>query len=174
MSTVFYTLQKGRLLVVFLLITASFFVFTAKAQLFTKKEIIQASLVFASGFTDGIEETLKFNYKCFKAVHPHANDKFWNPKFSWMNKYENYLQGDKSEAYFLSKSVLVWTTDGYHLTRFISNSFVTAGLIISACDLKEMKGRRLLLTIGKRIVLFSIARGLGQYCSYNIIYDKQF
>jgi hypothetical protein len=148
--------------------------FCTKAQFLTKKEIIQTSLVFASGFTSGIEETLKFNYKGFKAVHPGVNDQFWNPKYSWVNKYEDYVRGNKNEAYFLSKTALVWTTDGYHLTRFASNTMVFTALAISAADLKGLKGKKLLMVIGKRILLYSIARGLGQYCSYKLIYEKSY
>jgi hypothetical protein len=148
--------------------------FFGKSQFLTKKEIIQTSLVFASGFVDGIEETLKFNYKSFKAVHPSANDQFWNPKYSWINKYKNYSQSNKEEAYFLSKTALVWTTDGYHLTRFASNTIVLTAVAISVSDIREFKGKKLLLVMGKRILLMTVARGLGQYCSYKLIYEKNY
>jgi hypothetical protein len=148
--------------------------FCSKAQFLTKREIIQTSLVFVSGFTSGIEETLKFNYRGFKAVHPGVNDQFWNPKYSWTNKYEDYVRGNKDEAYFLSKTVLVWTTDGYHLTRFASNTMVLTAVAISVSDFKDVKGKKLFLMIGKRVLLYSLARGVGQYCSYKLIYDKKY
>lgn len=148
--------------------------FLSKSQFLTKNEIVQTSLVFASGFVDGIEETLKFNYRGFKAVHPSANDRFWNPKYSWMNKYRNYSQNNKEEAYFMSKTALVWTTDGYHLTRFVSNTIVLSAITISVSDIKEYKGKKLLMVMGKRILLMTIARGIGQYCSYKLIYEKNY
>lgn len=89
--------------------------------------IIIGTLALLGGAADGINQKISFHYDEFKARFPGADDQFWNPGLSWTNKYKNHdpTQGRRS---FLSTSVLVWTTDGYHLTRFISHA-TTAGAI---------------------------------------------
>jgi len=89
-------------------------------QLYSKKELLNltltSSLCFVGGAFDGTTETLKFHYSQFEKVFPNANKQFWDPSYSWKNKWKNhdYTQGEK---FYQSSRSLVFTTDAYHLMR---------------------------------------------------------
>lgn len=98
-----------------------------------KKTLIGCSIAFIGGISSGYHETTLNHYPKFKAVHPYANNKYFNPAESWVNKYKN---GDpmQGEAFFLSTTALVPFTDFYHLTNTIdrlgllgSTVYVTIG-----------------------------------------------
>lgn len=75
-----------------------------------------------SGFSEGIMDWLQFrlinlpNHKLY-------NNKFWFPPISCNNKWKN---GDKSqgEKFFLSSTILVFLTDGWHLMKWCRNRFM--------------------------------------------------
>lgn len=60
---------------------------------------------------------LLFRYET--SLFSKLNPKFWNPKISWLNKYTIDKDGNKIPKFFLSTTMLVWTTDAYHLLQFI-------------------------------------------------------
>ena len=100
--------------------------------------LLTGGLALLAGASDGLNQALQFRYAGFKRVFPKANDQFWNPAISWKNKYQN---GDpaQGEKFPLSKSVLVFTTDGYHLTRFISNLSTAAAFTVKICWSEKKK-----------------------------------
>lgn len=114
----------------------------------TKNDIAIMSLQAASGVADGFNQAI-VHHK-FK-----QGSQFWDNKISWQNKYKCFPQ-DKSPAYFGSKSVLVWTTDGFHLTRFIDRSMSVVSVGISLFEVKEYKAD-LWKVIVKKILLSYIA-----------------
>lgn len=65
---------------------------------------------------DGLVETLLHHYPAFAARFP-ANPYWWNPALSWPNKGSG----------FLSRTLLVWTTDAYHCFRFASRVLLVLG-----------------------------------------------
>lgn len=85
-----------------------------------KKHILPTSLSFTAGASDGLNQVLQYRYKSFEKAFPNANDQYWNPKYSWKNKYK---EGTREPKHPGSCTWLVWTTDGYHATRFVSNLF---------------------------------------------------
>lgn len=90
--------------------------------------LLSSGLMLTSGFCDGTSEVLKIKYERFKNVFPGSNDQFWDYNISWTNKYK---EGNPPEARFLgSKSLLVWTTDGYHLMRMMRNATMIAAMTI--------------------------------------------
>lgn len=101
-----------------------------------KKEIPSILTSYLSGVSDGTAETIKFHYSKFDNVFPNANQNYWNPEYSWTNKYKNnnYTSGPK---YFGSTTFLVWTTDGYHMTRFVKNTMVVTTIIIHPKEKKK-------------------------------------
>ena len=48
------------------------------------------------------------------------NQQFWNPRLSWRNKWRN---GNKEDGpkFFLSSTLLVFTTDAWHRMKFYRN-----------------------------------------------------
>ena len=89
---------------------------------------ITSSLLLASGMADGLAEASKFHPNGVTEVF--GNPQFWDNSLSWRNKYRN---GDPAQGakFPLSTTVLVWTTDGYHLSRMIRNTTMIIGLTIT-------------------------------------------
>jgi len=79
-------------------------------------------LVILSAVSEGIMDTLQFHYLSsrFKNFKNHL---FWDPYHSWRNKYKN---GDpkQGERFFLSTTLLVGFTDGWHLFKLLRNLFL--------------------------------------------------
>jgi len=100
--------------------------------------------LFLSGAFDGLNQTLNFHYPKFKRAFPEANDQFWNPAISWKNKYAKDSKGatlTDYEAFPFSTSILVWTTDGHHLSRAGDHvaMYTTIGLYFSDVGKKNWK-----------------------------------
>lgn len=98
-----------------------------------KRPAMGAGLACVSGATWGLHETLVHHYSRFDARFPNAKQDFWNPQYSWRNKYK---QGnpDLGPAYLGSTTFLAWTTDAKHLagslhrqTVFFSAVAITFG-----------------------------------------------
>lgn len=86
--------------------------------------MVSIVLIFLSGLFEGVMDTLHFHYKRFEKKHPKIKDKFWNPEYSWLNKYDEQLK----PKFFLSTTALVFLTDGYHLMKFLRNIFLFASI----------------------------------------------
>lgn len=75
-----------------------------------------ASICFCilAGVFNAIMDTLQFRFNT--SIFKGWRDQFWNPELSWMNKWKG---GDKKngERFPLSSTVLVFTTDGWHLMK---------------------------------------------------------
>ena len=101
-----------------------------------RNKILTGSLVYLGGSAKGFNETLQFNYRIFEKTFPGANQQWFNPKYSWRNKYEggNPDNGPKS---FLSTSALVMFTDQYHLNNFIQRTALMSAVVIKIGDGKK-------------------------------------
>lgn len=115
--------------------------------------------IFVAGLADGTAETLKFHYGRFDQKF-NANDDYWNPELSWRNKY-----GQNLEPRFPgSTTFLVWTTDGYHLTRTIRNVATITSIGLYKKKNKNWK------VIARDVALHLLAYQAGFYVTYNLIY----
>lgn len=89
---------------------------------------------------------------------------FIDKNISFKRKYKNYPT-DMSEAYFGSKTFLVWTTDLFHLSSVGNTGFLIAGTTISIWNVKEElnqlpKGQRVLAFIWRKVILPIGIRGV--------------
>ena len=140
---------------------------TLQAQVLTKADIkpliVKSGLMCLSGSFDATAEVLKINYSYFDKVFPGANPEFWNPKESAGNKWKN---GDRKqgERFLFSSTALVWTTDGYHLTRMLRNCTMVAALTINIGDKKPLKQYLI------EAVIYYFAYTAGFNLAYNLIY----
>jgi len=148
----------NRLLLFFCFFCLSLTVHAQKWYKITKNDLVVMSLQAGAGVADGYNQAI---------VHHkfRQGDKFWDNKISWQNKYKSFPQ-DKSPAYFGSKSILVWTTDGFHLTRFIDRSLSVVSVGISLYELREYKGD-LWKVVLKKILLSYIANRTAFVIVYN-------
>lgn len=74
---------------------------------------------WGAGFFSGTADMLAHKYHI--STFPRGgerflwgNEQYWNPAISWENKYLDW-PNDTAPAFPLSKSALVWLTDGWHL-----------------------------------------------------------
>jgi len=131
-----WTILGAYILAVLLVIVLTLASLKCNAQYDWKKQIAPASLVFAAGAFDGLNQALQFRYDGFKRAFPKANDQWYDPSKSWRNKYKN---GDPEQGakFFGSTSFLVGATDAYHATRTVSNSFNAAAIVFRVSDGKK-------------------------------------
>lgn len=128
-------------------------------QVFTNNEGKIMLLQLVAGFADGTNQAIQ--------VHGlGAGDKFWDYNTSWKNKYNNYDAGDMSARFPFSKSALVWTTDGYHLTRFVYHNAMMATVIIAVTDLKDWK------KVLRTALICTISNRLGFWLAYDNFFAR--
>lgn len=135
----------------------------AQAQFSIKKDWPSLLPMTVAGIFDGTNEEISHHYTDFKQVFPKANDQYWDPKISWRNKYRN---GDPTQGpnYFGSTTILVWTTDGYHMTRFVKNTMVVTSIALSVRQKRKFKD--FLVTA----IAHTAAYHLGFFTSYDLAF----
>jgi hypothetical protein len=101
-----------------------------------KREILPLSLVFLAGAVDGLNQVIAYQYPSFKKAFPNASNQFWSKEISFKNKYKN---GDpaQGERFPGSKGILVFLTDGYHMTRFSEHLFLSGALAFKITGQKQ-------------------------------------
>ena len=83
-------------------------------------------LFIIAGMCEAVMDTLQFH--CDNSIFKRKkNQLFWNPLFSWKNKYKD---GDplKGERFFLSKTFFVGFTDAWHLFKLFRTFSFFAGI----------------------------------------------
>ena len=127
----------------------------------TKNDYVVWGLFALSGAADGINQSL---------LHHRLGqgNSFWDASVSWKRKYKDFDGGDKSAAYFGSKSFLVWTTDGFHLTRAIDHASMYFAIGISTTNLKQYKRKDRWKVMAKR----GIGSMLVRAAFFNLIYNN--
>ncbi len=133
----------------------------------TNNYALTGALVFLSGASYGVSQTVNYHYAYFKTECPAANDQYWDVYGgSWRNKYKN---GDpaQGEAFLGSTSIFSFATDGYHLTRTISHLTLTAAMILKLNDLDKRWWMYPIEFIG-----YSIAYSAGFHLTYTFIFNK--
>lgn len=83
--------------------------------------IISIIFVLVSSASEAVMDKLQFHwYKSIFSINPRKYyEDFWNPYFSWKNKYSNVET--KEPKFFGSTSIFVFLTDGWHLFKFFKN-----------------------------------------------------
>lgn len=79
------------------------------------------------GVFEGAMDVLQF--KINESIFRDCNQQFWNPKFSWMNKWKDGCPkfGPKFPG---STTVFVFLTDGWHLMKWFRNRMLDIALFI--------------------------------------------
>jgi hypothetical protein len=125
-----------------------------------KNKIITGALLFTSGAAKGFNEGLQYKYRGFENIFPKANDQWFYPTFSYLNKYKDNDPG-KGAKFPLSTSVLVMFTDQYHLNNFIQRTALTSALVIKIGEGKKSLKHYLL-----DIVYYTICYQVGFHTMY--------
>jgi len=119
-----------------------------------------ALLLLVSGLAEGMMDWLQFR---LNVCHPMYKDQFWSPDYSWKNKWNidpatGRILGEK---FFLSSTLFVGFTDGWHLMKLVRNLFMFTGILyIAICD----------MTVSEAIINVILARimyGVGFSLSFS-------
>jgi len=89
---------------------------------------IQIMLVFLSFAAKSVMDTLQFHYDL--SLFTKYNPLFWNPAISWRNKWKNGIKAN-GEKFLFSSTLLVWTTDAWHLFQFIFLNSICYAMALS-------------------------------------------
>jgi hypothetical protein len=91
--------------------------------------IIGLILIVLAAVSESIMDKLQFHYE--KSIFSNESYKqtFWDPSKSWVNKWKEDL---KTEKFLGSSTIFVFTTDAWHLFKFIRNTSLFIGLPILA------------------------------------------
>jgi len=81
---------------------------------------------FGAGLWSGQMDALQFHYCSIKREFPSINDQWFNPAISCENKYYNHIP--PREAYPLSTTALVWTTDQWHFAQMQRDLLVACAI----------------------------------------------
>ena len=76
-------------------------------------------LVILSSVSKAIQDKLQFHYSSSVFPKLTKSENFWNPQFSWRNKYKNN-DPKQGEKFYGSTTIFVSLTDGWHLFGLIS------------------------------------------------------
>ena len=88
--------------------------------------IVVFLLIMFSAVSEAIMDKLNFHYeKSIFSNNEKYNQLFWNPIESWKNKWKEDL---KTEKFIGSSTIFVFTTDAWHLFKFIKNTCLFVGL----------------------------------------------
>ena len=137
-----------------------------------KKSVPSASLSFVSGMSTGLNQTLVHHYDRFEQKFPNVNHQWFNPKWSWYNKYEDN-DPSKGPKYFGSTTFLVPLTDAYHFTNFVSRgSLFSAGVTLTLGSDKNKKFSHRIIDLGIGIATNYIAHSIGFELVYGQIFKK--
>lgn len=89
-------------------------------------EALALLLFVLSHIPEGIMDTLQF--RADDSIFKNWNQQFWNPKFSWMNKWKDGCP-KFGPRFFGSTTFLVFLTDGWHLMKWIRNRFIDSAIL---------------------------------------------
>lgn len=133
-----------------------------------RARLLPASMHFLGGASNGLRQTLLFHYDKFQQRHPGADPQWWDPAISWENKYKRDATGELAKPYqerfFMAKTMLAWTTDGYHATGTLQYAFITAGIVI------DLNKRQHWMHYLFDAAVYTVARNAGFHSTYSILY----
>lgn len=83
----------------------------------------------AAGSANGASDVLQFWYSTSRFPQRGPARQFWDPQVSWQNKYRNWPT-DPRPAFPGATTVLVATTDGWHLFKSAQLSLATTSVVL--------------------------------------------
>lgn len=98
--------------------------------------LLPFGLLLLSWAASAVMDKIQFHHgeSIFRSIKNRFWYIFWNPKYSWMNKWQKNsdgtivrINGIKQERFWGSSRWFVFVTDGWHLMQFVRNALVIAG-----------------------------------------------
>ena len=128
---------------------------------YSEHSMAVTTLIFLlAGYCEGMMDWLQFR---LTPSHDMWRSMFWNPQYSWRNKWKN-LDPSQGEAFWQSSRLLVGLTDGWHLMKLLRNLCIFLGLLhIAICDITLFEA---ILTV----VLCRVFYGVGFSTTFSWIH----
>lgn len=131
--------------------------------------ILSAVLIIASAASEAVMDKVQFHwYKSIFSINPKKYpENFWNPYFSWKNKYSDV--STKKPKFLGSTTIFVFLTDGWHLFKFFKNLsiFLGIGTSVLAGIYYDFTFNFILFTL-----LYTIGLKILYGLSFTIFFDK--
>ncbi len=90
-------------------------------------------LIILAGISEAVMDKVQFHYN--KSIFSKLNGLFWDPSISWKNKWKSDL---KTERFKGSSNIFVFTTDAWHLFKFLRNLFLFIGIPLICYDTEHI------------------------------------
>lgn len=130
--------------------------------------ILCAVFIILAGCANGIMDTLQFHYA--KSKWARLNPLFWNPSISWKNKYKTDKEGNLLEPlrpkYPGSTTWLVWTTDAWHLFKFIYNGLIRLTIVLLAISHFELSVIKSIIFAVIMYIGLAFIKAIGFHITY--------
>ena len=119
-------------------------------------------LFHLAGLAEGIMDWLQFRLP-LQIRHKWVYHRFWDPRRSWQNKWKRVgLSGiTNKERFFLSSTIFVFLTDGWHLMKWCRNRFIDIAFVLVMFHFEIGIWWSILL-----IIIFRIAYGIGFWLTF--------
>lgn len=120
--------------------------------------VIMLFLTACAGFCEGVMDKLQFHYH--KSIFANLkNNLFWNPEYSWKNKYKNGNPVE-GERFRFSTTFLVSLTDGWHFFKLLRNLCLFISLPLTGFLIHDVNGAITFILIARAIY------GVGFWLAY--------
>lgn len=130
-------------------------------HLLRNKELMSVTIIiacfFLAGLAEGIMDWLQFRLSDTML----RGNKFWDPEVSWKNKWEGPGPVHIREKFFLSSTLLVFLTDGWHLMKWCRNRFIDVAIVAGMMSQGVELLWSLFLVLGLRL-----AYGIGFWLTF--------
>lgn len=84
-------------------------------------------LVVLSAIANAAQD--KISHHFYNSVFKNLNPYYWNPEFSWRNKYKN-RDPNQGKRFVGSTTFLVWVTDAWHLLKFLWKNLLLLAVVL--------------------------------------------
>jgi len=136
--------------------------------------IIICVLIALAGAANGVMDNLSFHFTQQRFIT--ESSQFWNPEFSWRNKYAEVSPGELAQPlrprFTGSTTVFSFLTDGWHLMKFLYQGFLRTAVVILASWAFALAWKRvykIAFWFGVWIALAGI-QAVGFHFTYSIIF----
>ncbi len=133
-----------------------------RSKNYISKVVASSFFAAVSGAFHRTAEIAKDDYRRIKEVHPNWDEQWANPKKSFKNKYKDWPR-DQSPAYFGSTTILVSTTDMFHLYNTLSSISMATSIGFTLTLHEKIKLRQVLFECMRTFLFYNFGRAMADF-----------
>lgn len=139
-----------------------------------KTILLILALLLCADLCNGFMDSIQFHWADSLPGRRNWPAQWWNPAYSWKNKYDHDEQGKMIKplrpAYWGSTTFLSWTTDAWHFFKLMYRGLLRTVVVILASLAFRAAGVRMSFWIAL-ILWFGIAmwQAVGFHLTYSIL-----